>query len=318
MTKLKELNIVSPEPISEVDYPLDEDNPPFGVSIYPHFQKFSYKILKPLQKYSSYSFSIFSIIHGITISIGPLISIDSANELLSLGRSLYQSPGFEEFLVWGSLFCHVGSGLLIRSIKIWGDKIRYGKLKNKKLRKQSIVDQNSIVKEGNINIDDSEIGLIGGFSNFIGFGFKKNWIFKKFGVTTLILSGWLSLPLILYHVFQVRIIPNMVDGDSSLINFEFISYLFNKDLILKTLNVTVYSLMSIITTYHMIFGLIKFLKVKNLNFRKFIGLLINLISLCTLIGIYNLNKFDISEIPKFIIKKYDIYLSYFYNLKFIY
>jgi hypothetical protein len=350
MNSIDLLNPVSAEPIgydifsdggeSEIGDPLnysgnlDDDAGvpiPYGplASNYAKVQRFKNSVLKPIQKYSSISFSIFAVIHGITVTVGPLVSVDFGNELLSLGRSIYQSPGLEEILVWGSLALHVSAGVLIRCIKKWSDKMRYGGKvrKGKDLRykrKNSAVDERVVLeKKANSNDhdvkDDYEIGLIGGVTSFLGLGIRRNVTFRKFGISTLQMSGWLSIPLVLYHLLQVRVVPLLVDGDSGYIGFEYISYLFNSVASGKVgavVNWIVYPSLIVITTYHMVYGLLNWNNVKSLRIRKLAVVLINIIGLLGLINIYRLSKLGSGEVAGFVLKKFDKYLDVFYHLKY--
>ncbi|CCH40482.1 putative membrane protein [Wickerhamomyces ciferrii] len=280
-------------------------------------------ILKSVQKYSSYTFTIFSFLHGVNVLVVPSISTGIAEEILSMNRSIYQATGLENILVWGSLSVHILSGALMRIIRNWRYRERYGgsrahdnKLKRK--RRDSHLDHEVISQnyEGEVNInDDSEVGLMGGLTNYFGFGFKKSLIFRYFGLSPLQATGYLSIPLVLYHSLQVRIIPNIVEGDSSYINFDFISYLFNnnKHYSGPILNWIIYPALISFTTYHIISGWMKLLNVRSLTKRKIGATIVNIISLLGIYSLYTITKIDChSSVAQFIQKRFDMYIDYFY------
>lgn len=283
-------------------------------------------ILSSIQKYSSYTFTIFSFLHGTSVMIGPVISESIGNEMLSMSRTIYQGSGLENILVWGSLSLHVLSGITLRILrnrryreKYGGSKALDNKLKRK--RRNSQLDKDTISKsyDGEVSVnDDSEVGLMGGITNFFGFGFRKSYLFRKFGLSPLQATGYLSVPLVAYHALQTRIIPLLVEGDSSYISLDYISYIFNdvRHTSGPILNWIVYPSLIGFTTYHIISGWMKWLNVKSLTKRKIGAGLVNLISLIGIYSIYSLSKVDTNiTVAKFVQKQFDLYIDRFY-LKF--
>lgn len=299
----------------------DKSSSSFG----PSYKKTSriIPILSTIQKYSSYTFTIFTFLHGSTVLLAPAVSGSLGNELLSMTRTIYQGSGLEGILVWGSLSLHVLSGISIRILrnlryreKYGGSKLYDNRLKRKRRNSQLDKDVFSKDYDGEVRVnDDSEVGLMGGVTNFFGFGFKKSFFFRKFGVSPLQATGYLSIPLIAYHALQTRIIPLLVDGDSSYITLDYISYLLNgtKHVSAPILNWIIYPSLIGITTYHVISGWLKWLQVKSLTKRKVGAAMINLITLIGIYSVYSLSKVDVDmTVAAFVQKQFDIYTDRFY------
>lgn len=304
--------------------PIPVEIPDEGSSFGPSHRKTSklIPILTSIQKYSSYTFTVFTFLHGTTVLICPAISDSLANEMLSMTRTIYQGSGLEGILVWGSLSLHVLAGISIRAIrnlqyraKYGGSKVHDNRLKRK--RRNSQIENEVISKDydGQIKVnDDTEVGLVGGVTNFFGLGFRKSYLFRTFGLSPLQATGYLSIPLIAYHALQVRIAPLLVDGDSSYITLEYISYLFNeaKHASVPILNWAIYPSLVVFTTYHIISGWMKWLKIRSLTKRKIGALTVNLISLIGVYSIYAITKIDAKmTVAKFIQKQFDLYIDQF-------
>ncbi|KAK4442566.1 hypothetical protein QBC34DRAFT_499598 [Podospora aff. communis PSN243] len=75
--------------------------------------------LTRIQRYSSYTFSLFAGLHLATTSIIPLVarSVPSSESYLLLAREIYQTPPSEPLLVGLPVLAHVGSGLALRFIR---------------------------------------------------------------------------------------------------------------------------------------------------------------------------------------------------------
>ncbi|KAK0655187.1 hypothetical protein B0T16DRAFT_486816 [Cercophora newfieldiana] len=75
--------------------------------------------LTRIQRYSSYTFSLFAGLHLATTSIIPLAarSVPSSESYLLLAREIYQTPLSEPLLVGLPVLAHVGSGLALRVLR---------------------------------------------------------------------------------------------------------------------------------------------------------------------------------------------------------
>ena len=81
-----------------------------------------------LQRYSSYTFSLFATLHLATTSIIPLVarSVPASESYLLLAREIYQTPISEPLLVAVPILAHVGSGIAIRLLRRSQNIQRYG------------------------------------------------------------------------------------------------------------------------------------------------------------------------------------------------
>lgn len=292
-------------PLREVPpEPIQPDEVAHKAADVPHKKRelsaFLTSVLTRLQKYSAFVFTGFAFLHTTTV-MTPLGSVEAANQLLSMSRTVYHAPGMETALVWAPLTVHVFSGIALRLIRNY---------KFRQLHDASRRHDSSAVrarKDVLVKNPDKEAGLIGGFANYFGLGVKKSLSFKKFGLSPLQLSGYVCIPLLGIHILQARILPKLVEGDSSLVSFEYIGFIMNKNPIL---NWVVYPSLLLFLNYHIISGLITYLKVKNFKLRK---LSISWINLLTLVGSYNLyllSKLDFSSMQAFVLKQFEKYSYY--------
>jgi hypothetical protein len=81
-----------------------------------------------MQKYSSYTFSAFALIHITNTAIIPLVtqSVAKADSYLLLTRPFYQSPPQEPLLIGIPIAIHVISGLALRFYRRRQHAARYG------------------------------------------------------------------------------------------------------------------------------------------------------------------------------------------------
>lgn len=86
------------------------------------------RILTSIQKYSSYAFSSFLVLHLGSVVISPLISYETGNQAVLFTKTLYQSPAIEPIMVVGSLATHIATGITIRAIKMYRSYKHYDKL----------------------------------------------------------------------------------------------------------------------------------------------------------------------------------------------
>lgn len=69
--------------------------------------------LRAAQKYSAYVFAGFAAIHVTSTVILPPLSHTLADQWFWISRTVYQSPGGEYLLVYGSIAVHLLSGLIL-------------------------------------------------------------------------------------------------------------------------------------------------------------------------------------------------------------
>lgn len=263
--------------------------------------------LYKIQKYSAYSFISFLGIHMTSVIVVPILPIDQGikDEIFSMGKAIYQSiPLYESICIFGSVSIHFLSGIGIRLYK----KLISKKNNNHKGNTKKTNERRFELKK--LADDDDDIGF-GGLSNLFGLGYRKSFTVKYFGLTPLQFSGYLLIPFILYHGYKFRYIPWEIEGDSSLINLEYISYVLN----LKHPLWNTFALGSLIwiMTYHATNGLLKLQGKFSQNWKKFGLAIVNGMGILGMIAIYlyKTNK-DIIDINGFLGKSFSKYLNAFW------
>ncbi|KAK9468977.1 hypothetical protein V1512DRAFT_202358 [Lipomyces arxii] len=124
---VSDLTEIPPAPIEEdialsAESEKDESNDKKGGE---RMMLWRYYLLK-VHKYSSYGFTGFLALHLATVSATPAVfGIEAGDRAMMLARVLYQTPGIEETLVYGTLAVHVVSGVMLRVYKIYRDRKWY-------------------------------------------------------------------------------------------------------------------------------------------------------------------------------------------------
>lgn len=144
-------------------------------------------IVLRIQKYSSYTFTVFATLHITNVSILPLAtrSVVESNRYLLLTRPYYQSPLTEPLLVGLPLVAHITSGIALRLWRRRKALQRYGA--------ETRRDKRTIPWP-----------VISGTSAL----------------------GYALVPLAGFHMWTTRILPLYAHGDSSLISLNYISHGF--------------------------------------------------------------------------------------------
>lgn len=184
----------SPTETRESYFPWDKDNEAqkpiqrssnFGLSSHS-----TVWYLTRIQKYSSYTFSVFTAFHVANTSVIPLIkgSVADSERYLLLTRPYYQSwPIAEPLLILLPLAAHITSGIALRLHRRRQDTLMYGAEDRKDRR-------------------------------------KIPWP-KVSGISKL---GYLFVPLLAGHTYINRVVPLKVHGGSSSINLSYVSHAFAK------------------------------------------------------------------------------------------
>ncbi|OIW30786.1 hypothetical protein CONLIGDRAFT_660762 [Coniochaeta ligniaria NRRL 30616] len=84
--------------------------------------------LSRIQRYSSYTFTVFTALHLATTSLIPLatLSVPASESYLLLAREIYQTPLSEPLLVALPALAHVASGIALRLLRRSQNLRRYG------------------------------------------------------------------------------------------------------------------------------------------------------------------------------------------------
>ncbi|CAI5760324.1 unnamed protein product [Candida verbasci] len=223
---------------------------------------YSFKI----QKYSAYTFLGFLGIHIASTIIIPIIPIANTykSEIFSIAKEIYKLPLFEPIVIIGSSITHVLSGIALRYLKP---------------RKRS----NEII----ITDDNDDIGF-GGLSSIFGLGYKKSFTSKLFNMSPLQFSGYVIITFAIYHYYKFKYIPTSIEGDNSLINLDYITYVLNVKW--PILNTTMLGGLVWSVAYHTVNGFFKLKKLYSKNWKR-IGLaIVNLIGISGTISIYLFKK----------------------------
>lgn len=174
----------------------------------------SLKWLQAAQKYSSYMFSAFFLMHATSVIVAPAVfSVPAGDAAMQFSNVIYQASIVEPWLVYGSLGAHIVTGTALRLYKTHVSKQHYG-----------------------------------------------TYISNTSRPSPLAISGYVLTPLVLAHLTETRIKPELVLGDSSLITLQYISHAFakhNKVLIWSSM-----SLLVLLSLYHITFGFKKWMNVK--------------------------------------------------------
>ncbi|ODV84191.1 hypothetical protein CANARDRAFT_68744 [[Candida] arabinofermentans NRRL YB-2248] len=251
MTSL--LKSVSPEPITLEEITSKGLPKPATSKLIP--------FLTAVQKYSTIPFSIFSFLHLSSVVVAPSLSlIEIGEQLMSMGREIYQVSGFEKILLWSSI-AHVLSGMSLRGIRLYDNYNKYGKVKVKKRRGSRSWKAGQENKE---TVTDKDEGL-GGILSILGLGSRKSLSARFLGLSPSSFSGYLLVPMLIYHVIKERIGPWLVDGDSSFIDLSYISHAIFKNPLKTPVGLVV---MVAVASYHMLSGFNRFMKLFSLRARK--------------------------------------------------
>ncbi|EGW30021.1 uncharacterized protein SPAPADRAFT_63639 [Spathaspora passalidarum NRRL Y-27907] len=269
-----------------------------------HKKPWLFPILYKIQKYSAYSFVSFVGIHLTSVVIVPILPIDTGikQEVFSLAKAVYHAlPLYETTIIYGSSLLHVISGVTLRVLRT------YERQQKKKNKKTGHFNMNDSIQ---IKDSDDDIGL-GGISSIFGLGYKKSWISQTFGVSPLQFSGYILIPLVAYHYFKFRLSPLLVEGDSSLINLDYITYMVN--LRNPTANLLALSGLVWTATYHVCNGLLKLNHKFNKNWKRFGLVMINAIGSLGMLAIYYYKiDTDIINVNGYLGKSFASYINSFW------
>lgn len=196
-----QMHEVDPEPIADNDdnLPLESpDTKPPSQTI--HSPPTSTKLglgshstawyLSRIQRYSSYTFSVFAAFHITNTSLIPLLtrSVPASDPYLLLTRPYYQSwPLAEPLIIIGSLTAHIGSGIALRLHRRRQDVTNYG------------ADERS---------------------------WRRRIAWPKVSGTSKL--GYLLMPAVLVHAWINRVIPVNVSGGSSTVGLGYVAHGFAK------------------------------------------------------------------------------------------
>ncbi|KAF9104090.1 hypothetical protein BGX29_002467 [Mortierella sp. GBA35] len=182
------------------------------------------------------AFSTFAMIHLVPPMLGAVGGVDLANKALIWGRVYYQTYGLEQVLVTGSLFVHLGAGLCKAVIRlVWKVKSYYSSSSSSSLSSKGAIEDGAAITEESSSTtttsssDSASTSTItttttttsGKFvSSSSGGGASAPGLFPYHR-----LVGWFLTPITIAHMAQMRLAPLEILGDSSMLDYSFVTYL---------------------------------------------------------------------------------------------
>ncbi|PKS12382.1 hypothetical protein jhhlp_000586 [Lomentospora prolificans] len=195
----------------------EESTPPRRTSAGPIF------FLSRLQRYSSFTLSIFTSIHLANTSLIPLFtrSVPASETYLLQAREVYQTTLSEPLLIGIPVIAHVASGVALRFLRRSHNLRRY-----------------------TANAASEKCGPITSALR----------VWPRFSYISA--SGYVFTALFAAHVAMNRVLPLVVEGDSSNIGLAFVAHGFSRHFALSTVS---YVGLLTVGCGHMVWGAAKWL-----------------------------------------------------------
>ncbi|RCI15785.1 hypothetical protein L249_1729 [Ophiocordyceps polyrhachis-furcata BCC 54312] len=154
--------------------------------------------LTRLQRYSSFATGLFASIHLANVSLIPLVtrSVPGSETYLLMTRELYQTPLAEPLVVALPVVAHVGAGFALRLLRRWQNMRRYG----------AATPAMYALHRKRTTTNDS----------------VRLWP----SLSYVSASGYVLTVLYAAHVAVNRVLPLVVEGDSSNIGLAYIAHTF--------------------------------------------------------------------------------------------
>ncbi|KAG0201658.1 hypothetical protein BGX28_005575 [Mortierella sp. GBA30] len=221
-----------------------------------------YQGLSRVQAYSAMAFGAFTFIHMVPPVLASVGGIDLADKALMWGRVYYQAPGIEQILVLNALGIHIVSGLSKALIRlVWKAKRAYHVYISKSpvdaqdaqdavndLTYSSSSSSETVVVTATSTRTSTSAAASTGSSSDTTVNSGSGSAPGLFPYHRLV--GWILTPIVFDHLNTMRIVPLNILGDSSMIDFSFISYLYRSG----QQHPFVYVLLVALSSYHMISG----------------------------------------------------------------
>ncbi|KAK4102364.1 DUF1691-domain-containing protein [Parathielavia hyrcaniae] len=162
--------------------------------------------LTRIQRYSSYTFSLFGALHLATTSLIPLAaqSVPASESYLLLAREIYQTPLSEPLLVTLPIVAHVGAGVALRLLRRSHNLRRYYGDNHPHHHRQDPTNPSPTTP-----LKSNQ----GGYSGWPT-------------LSTISASGYMFAAVLAAHVFMNRGLPLWVEGDSANVGLAFVAHGF--------------------------------------------------------------------------------------------
>ncbi|KAG0075718.1 hypothetical protein BGZ90_009569 [Linnemannia elongata] len=190
-----------------------------------------YQGIGRVQAFSAMAFSTFAVIHLVPPMLASVGGVEVANKALLWGRVYYQTYGLEQVLVSGSLLVHLGAGLCKAVIRmVWKVKSYYSgsststtpraieKGDAPTVNKESFTTTNASGSTTTITTKTTTIIKTTGGSGSGSASAPGLFPYHR-------LAGWILTPLVIAHMNSMRLAPLEVLGDSSMVDYSFVTYL---------------------------------------------------------------------------------------------
>ncbi|KAK8070546.1 hypothetical protein PG997_010749 [Apiospora hydei] len=158
-----------------------------------------------IQRYSSYTFALFAGLHVANTSVFPLVyrSVPYSEPFLLMAREVYQTRFSEPLLVALPILAHVASGVAIRLIRRSHNLQRYG---------GATPGMYALHRSKTSNTTSSSSSSHN----------SNGWPMLSYTA----ISGYVLAPVVASHIFMNRVLPLMVEGDSSNIGLQYVAHGF--------------------------------------------------------------------------------------------
>ncbi|KAF9193733.1 hypothetical protein BGZ51_002397 [Haplosporangium sp. Z 767] len=178
-----------------------------------------------VQAYSAMAFGCFAFIHLVPPALASVGGVEVANKALIWGRVYYQTYGIEQVLVYGSLIAHVGAGVCKAAIRlVWKAKAYYTSSRPiTGTQNGTHTTFSSSTSSSAAAITSTTTTITTTTSSSVSSGSSSGSTPGLFPYHRLI--GWLLAPLVLGHMDTMRAAPVRVFGDSSMLDYSFVTYL---------------------------------------------------------------------------------------------
>ncbi|OBA20956.1 hypothetical protein METBIDRAFT_42119 [Metschnikowia bicuspidata var. bicuspidata NRRL YB-4993] len=240
--------------------------------------------LQKAQKYSAYGFLAFFGLHVSSVVVAPALgfSAEKCQDLFEMTRAVYLSPLFEYSATYATAGVHVACGVSARVIRsVFAPP-----------RKAPRAERDVVIKDQHRD----DIGL-GGLGSILGLGFKKSWVSSRFpSFTPLTFSGYVMAAALAYHLYKMKIGALLVDGDSALVNLNFVTHYLRQSFYGdagKYFNYAMLGMLLWVSFYHTISGLFKYRRQTSLRARKIAYTVIGLFSGLSFLAVTRLRLWDL-------------------------
>lgn len=290
---IQDLQQVVPEPLDLMLPSSDPQNPPKRKT-----SKLVVSIMRALtkaQKYSAYGFLGFFGLHIASTMVAPGLGIraETCQDFFEMCRNVYLGPLFEYLAIYATGGIHVLSGVALRVFRT---------VTGKPVRKQP---RDIVIRDSNRD----DIGL-GGLGTLLGLGFKRSWISTTFpAFTPLTFSGYVMAASLGFHWFKMRLLPLLVDGDSSLITLRYVTHYLHQSAWGKwgaAINLVMLGLLLWVSFYHIVSGLFKYRRQVSARAKKIAYGVIGTFTMLSAVAIFRMKLWSLDT--GFMGRKYAQYL----------